>query len=554
MTPRRPVPHRLLAVALAVVLFGGDPLGLRPAAQAAPALPPSVGNSILFHLQLATDVDTQGNPIGQATVFPAGTQVILGLLGWSFVPAGTELRLRLFQGDTFVYETAHVVVHETDEQGGNSIGYVFPFSVSSGFPAGDYTVEVDYNRVPDEVVPFTVGDGTTYDEVLGEGATTGPIPYKDPSEVLVVTRASVLRRTLGTDYPAVAAAAARVGDFHDLEADGVTRSTPDELGAEVQRLLRSRPYRYLLILGNDDAVPYYRVENTMAQSEAQDLADWELPSDWVPTDNYYTDLDADPYGVPDLPVARIPSSEDATLLLTQLGENQPPDGGGFALINQQRKGQAGTVLNTVAELGQVRLQYAPPTTPDQFATNPDANDARYLYVLMHGIGVKTDSWVTDTVAWFPSNQDKPTQDEWLVAPYSQEDGITVASNPASHGVVQIGACYGGWTLDRVLDRVHKTADNNLALHYLRNGTRAYVADTHISYSTVMLPTDTPRGRTGFELIFWRGIAAGMAPIDAFQAAKVGIAEAIDALVAEGSIDSAKVNLKTLHYMVYLGRP
>jgi hypothetical protein len=121
-------------------------------------------------------------------------------------------------------------------------------------------------------------------------------------------------------------------------------------------------------------------------------------------------------------------------------------------------------------------------------------------------------------------------------------------------VVQIGACYGAWTLDTVQAPIHKTADNDLALHYLKSGTRAFIADTHISYSTVMGPTDTPRGRTGFELLFWHGIAQGHAPIDAFQSAKLGIAQAIDTLVAAGDIDAAKVNLKTLHYMVYLGRP
>ncbi|HYO42796.1 MAG TPA: C25 family cysteine peptidase [Candidatus Limnocylindrales bacterium] len=554
MTTSRPLPRRLLAVALAIALFAGDPLGLRPAAQAAPALPPSVGNSILFHLQLATDIDTKGNPIGQATTFPVGTQLILGLLGWNYVPAGTELRLRLFQGDKFVYEVAHVVVQAADDQGGNSIGFVFPFYVSSGFPAGDYIVEVAYNSVPDEIVPFTVGDGGTFDEVIGEGGQTGPIPYKSPSEVLVVTRGSVLKQTLGSQYPAVAAAAALVGDFRDLEADGQRRSTPDELATEVQRLLRARPYKYLLILGNDDAVPYFRVENIMADSEAEDLAGWELPSDWIPTDNFYTDMDGDKWGVPDLPVARIPSSDDAELLLVQLGENQPPDGGGFALINQQRKGQAGIVLNSVAELGQVRLQYTPPTTPEQFGNNPDAENARYLYVLLHGIGVLTNAWSGDTVAWFPTSQDKPLESEWLVAPYSQQDGVTVEEDPTSRGVVQIGACYGAWTLDTVQEPVHKTADNNLALHYLKGGTRAYVADTHISYSTVMLPTDTPRGRTGFELLFWKGVTGGMTPIDAFQAAKTGIAAAIDQHIADGNIDAAKITLKTLHYMVYLGRP
>jgi hypothetical protein len=541
-------------VALAVVLFAGDPLGMRPAAQAAPALPPSVGNSVLFHLQLATDIDTQGNPIGQSSVFPAGTKVILGLLGWSFVPPGTELRLRLFQGDRFIYETAHVVVNEAAPDGDNHIGFVFPFYAEAGFPAGDYYVQVDYNRVPDELVPFTVGEGTTYDEVLGAGSSTGPIPYKKPSEVLVVTRASVLKRTLGSRYSAVAAAAARVGDFRDLEADGRTRTTPDQLADEVERLLRSKPYKYLLILGNDDAVPYFRLDNPLADYEEAALADWQLPHEWVATDNFYADLDRDDYGVPDLPIARIPSSDDADLLLRQLGENQPPDGGGFALVNQQRKGQAGLVLNKVAELGQVRLQYTPPTTPDQFGTNPDAENARYLYVLMHGIGVLTNAWSADTVAWFPSNDQEPLEAEWLVAPASQQDGVTVETDPGSRGVVQIGACYGAWTLDTIQAPVHKTADNNLALHYLKGGTRAYIADTHLSYSTVMLPNDTPRGRTGYELLLWTYIGDGMAPIDAFQKAKVEIARAIDVLVEEGNIDSAKINLKTLHYMVYLGRP
>ena len=546
--------RRLTAALLALVLVAGSPALTRPGLTAATELSPSIGNSILFHLQLATGIDTQGNPIGQGTTFAAGTQMIFGLLGWSYVPVGTELRLRLYQGDRLVHEVAHVVeIDATD--GGNNVGFVYPFYVESGFPAGDYMIEVQYNRVLDEIVPFTVGDGPRFDEVLGEGASTGPIPYKSPSEVLVVTRASVLRRTLGSSYDAVAAAAGRVGTFRDLEADGVTRSTPDALATEVQRLLRANPsFRYLLILGNDDAVPYFRVENPLGDEEQSALVDWELPHEWVASDAFYTDMDGDPYGVPDLAIARIPSSDDADLLLTQLGDNQPPDGGGFALINQQRKGQAGLVLNTVSDLGQVRLNYAPPVTPEEFAGNADAANARYLYVLLHGIGTLTNAWSADTVAWFPSNQDDPLADEWLVAPYSQQDAVTVESGPTSNGVVFIGACYGAWTLDTIQEPQKKTADNNLALHYLKGGTRAYIADTHLSYSTVMLPTDIPRGRTGFELVMWRNIAEGMTPIDAFQAARETIGEAIDQLVAEGQIDSAKVNLKTLHYMVYLGRP
>lgn len=545
--------RRLATLALAVALFAGLPSFAGQRAAAAPALPPSIGNSVLFHLQLATDIDNAGNPVGQGTTFPEGTKAVFGLLGWNFVPAGTELKLRLFQGDRFVYEASHVVVNESGSSDGNA-GFVFPFTSSDGFPAGGYSVEVDYNSVPDEVVPFTIGSGAGFDAVVGSGSQSGPIPYKDPASVLVVTRASVLRRNLGSRADDVLAAAARVGDLHDLEADGVTRATADAAATEVHRLLRSKPYKYLLIIGNDDTVPYFRVDNPMAESEASALSDWQLPSDWVPSDNLYTDLNGDRYGTPDLPVARIPSSDDADLLLTQLGDIVPPDGGGFALVNQERKTQAGLVLNAIGSMAQVRLEYSPPTEASQFGTDPDAQNARYLYVLLHGSGVTTDAWAANTVAWQPSDTQNPLDAEWQVSESSQVDAVTTASNPGSHGVVQIGACYGAWTLDTVQAPIHKTADNDLALHYLKSGTRAFIADTHLSYSTVMGPTDTPRGRTGFELLFWRGIAQGLAPIDAFQSAKLGIAQAIDTLVAAGDIDAAKVNLKTLHYMVYLGRP
>ncbi len=534
-------------------LAGARPTPGRTRSVDTPTLPPSVGTSILYHLQLATDIDNAGNPLGQGSAFESGTKIVLGLLGWQYVPAGTELKLRLFQGDRFVYETAHTVVNSSGAHDAGA-GFVYPFHASDGFPDGAYTIEVDYNGVPDEVVPFTVGGGDQFDAVVGSGVQSGPIPYASPSDVLVVTRASVLRQNLGQRADEVLTAAARVGDLHDLEADGVTRATPDAALAEVHRLLRARAYKYLLIIGNDDAVPYIRVANPLASSEAEALKDWELPADWVPSDNLYTDLNGDQYGTPDLAVARIPSSDDAGLLLTQLSDIVPPDGSGFALINQERKSQAGLIVNQIGAMAQVRLEYSPPVEGASFGGNANAANARYLYVLLHGIGVTTDAWVANTVAWQPGNQDNPLDAEWTVADSSQVDAVTAESNPTSHGVVQIGACYGAWTLDTVQAPQHKTADNNLALHYLRSGTRAYVADTHLSYSVPMAPGDTPTGRTGFELLFWKAIASGMTPIDAFQAAKVGTAQAIDTLVAAGDIDAAKINLKTLHYMVYLGRP
>ncbi len=67
----------------------------------------------------------------------------------------------------------------------------------------------------------------------------------------------------------------------------------------------------------------------------------------------------------------------------------------------------------------------------------------------------------------PSDAANPLDAEWVVADSSQV-AVTAQSNPTSHGVVQIGARYGAWTLDTVQAPQHKTADNNLALSQQRD--------------------------------------------------------------------------------------
>ncbi len=546
--PVQPTDSALPTASAAVATPGRSP------AIAGPVQPASVGQATLYHLQLASDITTDGDPVGLGNGFPSGTTVVFALLGWSYAEAGTELKLRLFQGDRFVYETSHAVVNDSAARRGDSQGFVFPLLAQGGFPDDVYSIEVNFNGVPDEVVSFVVGGGSAGDQVLGSGSASGPIPYKTPSDVLVVTRVAVLREKLGADADAVLAAAARVGEVHDLDGSGVTRDTPETAVPEVQRLLGTGRWKYLLILGNDDAVPFVHVANPVGASEKSALDEWDLPSDWLPSDDPYSDLNGDEYGIPDIPTTRIPSSEDAQLLLTQLGEIVPPDGAAFALVNSERKSQAGVVLGAIGSKVQVQLRYAPPSDAASFGADPAARSARYLYILLHGIGVLTNVWSTNTVAWEPADGDRPFDGEWVVKESVQADAVTVETDPTSGGVVQVGACYGAWTLDTVQEPQHKTADNSLALHYLKSGARAYVADTHLSYSTLIGPDETPKGRTGFELLFWRGVNEGLAPIDAFFEAKQGIGNAIDTLVAAGDVDSAQIALKTLHYMVYFGRP
>ena len=123
-TTRR-MPRRIIASVIALTLLAGVPAAAP--ASAAPALAPSAGEAILFHLQLAEGIEN-GRPVGQSDSFPVGTKVIFGLLGWQYVPAGTELRVRLFQGDRFVYEDAHIVEDPQGPQDATGAGFVLESS------------------------------------------------------------------------------------------------------------------------------------------------------------------------------------------------------------------------------------------------------------------------------------------------------------------------------------------------------------------------------------------------------------------------------------------
>ncbi len=458
--------------------------------------PSSQSEATLFHLQFATGIDpVSGVPRGVGDAFPSGTTNISALLAWSDIPTGTVLRFRLYTADEFLYEKSHTVVTKKREFAGEHVGFEFGMKWDGGFPDGTYTAELAYNTVPDEVTSFTVGGPTVGGAVTGTGTGSGPIPYADPSDVLVVTRRSVLEHGLGSRADEVIAAASRVGRVHDLGLAGVSA----ELAAStIAPILRAGGYRYLLILGNHDAVPFFMLPNPRARTDAPLLKGWQLPADVYPSDDPYVDLDHDTYQIPDLAVARIPSSEDADLLITQLTERTPPDGGAYALVNQVRRSQAGAVVSTISEGLRVETAYSPPVDADRFNVSPGGN-ARYLYILMHGIGVDADEWSADTVVWREAPEGG---DEWQVNNKGDLAAIHVDGNPGSQGVVEVGACYGAWTLDTVEGPTHKTADNSLALHYLKSGTRAFIADTHISYSATQTQGDLLIGRTGFEIAFW----------------------------------------------------
>jgi hypothetical protein len=522
---------------------GGGGGGAEPGATFAPG---QCSLTNLSHIQFATAIQP-GEAPALSDDFPTGTRQILGLLSWACVPEGTALSVQVFRDKELVLTAPEHTVRVASRTDATAevplVGHVFTLGWNdpSGWPDGDYLVTVAFGGTVDEYASFSVGRtaGLTW-----PGADdTGPIPYKAASDVLILTNTAVLRENLGTaDTERVVQAAKRVGVVFDLADRGVVRgdarAAADAIRPELSR------YRYLLILGNDDAVPFFQLPNPIADEKVYDgIVD-------VASDDPYTDLDADTYGVPDLPTARIPSSDDVDLLLRQLGDQTLPDGHGFVLLNQQRQREGQAIIDAINAGGRkVDVRYAPPVGPTEFNLQSGSN--RYVYALIHGSGRKTDTWWANVQLW-TSPQGPPDDQEWIVDGTFQDAAIELADNPGSAGLVQVGACYGAYTIP--VGGVAKTAENSLALMYLKSGARAFIADTHLSYSAQQLDDGILRGRTGFEVAFWEAMNKGNAPIDAFFEAKQRIAQATAALYAKGEVSYGQVDEKTIHYMVYLGRP
>jgi hypothetical protein len=533
-----------------------------------PETPPSrVTGASIHQLLFAEAIGAEG-PLGIADAFRTGTPRIYTLVAWHLIEVGAELDLKLFQGDRlmaqqhFTPKHPHPQLPKIDIDG----GYAIPFEPDGGFVDGEYTVELDYHGLPEQVASFVVnaaGDGAPRPGNLSAGPSGsnpdfGPIPYVDPASVLIVTRSSVLRARMPNEADAVLAAAAKVGTVHDLTAELGPSPVPIPAAVTVpiiQNLLKAGSYKYLLILGNDDTVGFPQVALPDSVNYTFELWD-RTPGDYVVTDDVYVNLDGDEHQIPDMPVARIPSSDDAALLLTQLGENQPQPSTAFAFVNEAFRGVTEGQLEVINSITPLTLYYSPPTMDDKV---PQTNQktARFIYILLHGIGSFTEKWSGEIQKWTPLDPNDPLT-QYTVEEKGFPASLTTATAGAPGAVVNTGACFGGYTLDTVMGSTHKTRDNSLALDFLATGSRSFVGST---YTSVLGPFtevgDPPEMATGFEILFWQGIKAGQTPIDAFFSAKAEYGRLVVERYAIGTPNAALQADQTflaLHEMQYYGRP
>jgi hypothetical protein len=530
----------------------------------------------IHQVLFAAGIDpSRHSPVGIADAFRIGTPTIYALIGWDVIEIGATLDVKLFEGNRLMAEQ-RVEPNHPDPQAPKvdfDGGFAVPFSPEGGFTAGLYTVQLDYDGLPEQVASFNVtetGDGAPLPANLSGGTPgtapdLGPVPYADPASVLVVTRTSILRRQMGVDADAVFAAAGRVGTFHDLDADlgplgaggisvpaGVTVSI-------VHGLLRQGNYRYLLILGNDDAVAMSHVD-LPDSVDFTDLMQGEgIAGDYVVSDDAYTDLDGDALGIPDLAVARIPTSDNAALMLTQLGEVQPKPSTTFSMVNEVRRSLADGPLGVINSISPVTLYYSPPTLTDQ-VPQTNQSTARFVYILLHGSGSDTTTWSGEIQQWTALDPGNPLS-QYALEERGYTDSLSAPEAGAPGAIVNVGACFGAYTLDSARGDTHKTVENSLALKFLASGSRAFIADTHVSISSNSDPGGPLNTRTGFEVMLWQYIKAGQTPIDAFFNAKREMGAVVARQYADGNGDgfadaplSGDTNYLTVHEMVYMGRP
>ncbi len=120
--------RRAAGLLVVAILVAGAPATLQ-AANALPGEPPSLHEAVLYHLDFATDID--GTPVDEGDTFVEGVPRVLTLVGWDFVPAGTDLRLRVYQGTRLVYDDTRTTTRE------RTGGFIFDYQPAGGVKAGD---------------------------------------------------------------------------------------------------------------------------------------------------------------------------------------------------------------------------------------------------------------------------------------------------------------------------------------------------------------------------------------------------------------------------------
>ena len=282
----------------------------------------------------------------------------------------------------------------------------------------------------------------------------------------------------------------------------------------------------VLIVGNEDVVPFHRLPNPTEDSDEEVLSD-----------NPYCTLDAN-YFVPEWPVGRIPgdASSDAGILLSQLrivinnhdSNNQStPWWVNIDLsfdwwqqiqnyLSQRKYNKNNSSVGYTAAvwrrssiavfrpIGQGQdLLVSPPEASGSFEKNT-FNSPNIGYFNLHGL--------MDSAEWYGQKDiyDTGSGPDYPVALKASD----ITKNGSSPNVIFSEACYGGYIES-------KKEQDSVALKFLSIGTPALIASSCIAYGSIASPLI---GADLLAYLFFRGIKDGLTSGEAFMKAKIELVQ------------------------------
>ncbi len=298
----------------------------------------------------------------------------------------------------------------------------------------------------------------------------------------------------------------------------------------------------LLIVGGDDVVPFFSLNNPTGDSDTD-----------VPSDAPYGALDSARCYEMQWPVGRIPGdgSKDPGLLLEQLRNIQDYHILKYSnqkAVDKQKKGgkknskktgkcfgytcaawitPSSIVYKTIADSSS--LSVCPATTSADFPLSAfDSCD--YAYFNLHGIKGQPN--------WYGQKKNGDTSSGPRIPTALEISNVTNIQNTPK--VVFAECCYGAETQKRL-------EKNCMSLHFLGKATRVFVGSTTIAYGALNAKL-TAADLLGY--LFWKHLLTGISCGEAFRRAKKNLATEMEQ--KNGGLDSEIQ--KTLLSFVFYGDP
>jgi len=263
---------------------------------------------------------------------------------------------------------------------------------------------------------------------------------------------------------------------------------------------------FLLLLGGDNVIPFFRLENPCDDGD-----------ETVLSDNPYASKDDD-FLIPDRVCARIPDNQDANFIIKLLRKSHKNTRQAFGITAKVWREASENVYRQIGNLKDLKV--SPPITSDKFKPQWLQNKD-FLYFNLHGTKVSAN--------WY--GQDK---EDYPVALRPQN--IIDAS-----GLATSEACYGAY----IIKKSHQDA---MVLKFLsQDGIYGFCGSTTISYGPVSPPS------TEADLLakyFFEYIKQGLTIGESLKNAKIDFAR--KALRRHGFLDDD--DQKTLLQFVLYGDP